>query len=212
MIRVTCPKCGSRLNAKEKLAGQTRACPQCGGPVVIPQPSETAEPLTEIVQTSVAETLLRTEPLLKRLNRTNRYLICDSTSVAATWRNDGRGWMIRIASGFAPAKRNREALAPAGEFTLVELQMEMTDAGLRLAAIESYDLASRFAMTKLDKGDDDILEVVTGHGTLSRAQKNAVRHILGELFMREVWGDSPEVLDYLANADYHSHGSRAEKE
>jgi hypothetical protein len=211
MIRVTCPKCGSRLNAKEKLAGQTRACPQCGGPVVIPQPSEAAEPQTAIVQNNPAEARLRTEPFLKRLNRTNRYLICDRTSVVGSWKNDGRGWMIRIASGFAPAKRNREALTPAGDFTLVELQMEMTDAGLRLAAIECYELATRFAMTKLDKGDDDVLETVTGQGNLNRAQKNAVRQILGELFMREVWGDSPEVLDYLANADYHSHGSRAEE-
>lgn len=209
MIRVKCPQCGSRLHAKDKLAGQTRDCPQCGGPITIPQPSEADGPLTEIIQTNPAETRLPSQDLLKRLDRANRYLICDKTSVAATWKNDGRGWMIRIASGFAPAKRDREALRPSGQFVLVELDMETTDAGLRLAAIECYRLASRFAMTRLDKGDDDILEALTGRGSLNRAQKNAVRQILGDLLMREVWGESTEVLEYLANADFHSHGSRA---
>ena len=208
MIRVKCPQCGSRLDAKDKLAGQTRNCPQCGGPITIPQPSEANEPLTEIIQTNTAETRLPSEDLLRHLGRENRYLICDKTSIAATWKNDGRGWMIRIASGFAQAKRNREALQPSGRFVLVELDMETTDAGLRLAAIDCYQLAVRFAMTRLDKGDDDILEALAGRGSLNRAQKNAVRQILGNLLMREVWGDSTEVLEYLANADYHSHGSR----
>jgi hypothetical protein len=210
MIRVKCPQCGSRLHAKDKLAGQTRDCPQCGGPITIPPPSEADGPPTEIIQTNPAEARLPSEELLKRLGRANRYLICDATSVVATWKNDGRGWMIRIASGFAPARRNREDLRPSGQFVLVELAMETIDAGLRLAAIECYRLVSRFAMTRLDKGDDDILEALAGRGTLNRAQKNAVRQILGELFMREVWGDSADVLEYLANADYHSHGSRVE--
>lgn len=36
MIRLTCPVCQSKLNAKEGLAGQTRKCPKCGNPLVIP--------------------------------------------------------------------------------------------------------------------------------------------------------------------------------
>ena len=35
MIRVTCPHCGSKLNAKDELAGQTRKCPKCAQPVRI---------------------------------------------------------------------------------------------------------------------------------------------------------------------------------
>lgn len=207
MIRVQCPHCGSKLNAKDKLAGQTRSCPQCGKPVVIPQASDPAETVTEIIHTSAAEERLPTDGHLIRLDRTNRYLICDRTSVIAQWRNDGNGWMYRIASGFVPAKRNREVLTAVGHFVLVELQMEMTDEGLRLSAIESYQL-SRFAVNRLGLGDDDIVGAVTGYGKLSREQKNAVRQILGDLFMRDVWGDSREALDFLANHDYHSHGSR----
>ena len=38
MIRVTCSNCGAKLNAKEKLAGQTRKCPKCSEPVLIEAP------------------------------------------------------------------------------------------------------------------------------------------------------------------------------
>ena len=211
MIRVECPACGSKLNAKEKLAGQTRKCPQCGQPVEIPEPSaaesQAASEPTPIIFTNPAETRLPTRIHLQRLDRTHRYVICDKTMVVATWRNDGMGWMIRTASGFAPARRNSESLPHYGEFVLVELEMIQKDEGMRLAAISSYQLASRFAMTKLDKGDDDIIHAITDLGCLNRQQKFAVRQALSDEFLREVWGDSPEVLDYLSNVDYHSHTS-----
>lgn len=38
MIRIICPGCGSKLNAKEKLVGQTRPCPKCGQPIMIATP------------------------------------------------------------------------------------------------------------------------------------------------------------------------------
>ncbi len=215
MIRVECPGCGTKLNAKEELAGQTRKCPQCGGPVEISAPSAApgapgpaASESTPIIFTNPAETRLPSKIHLQRLRRTHRYVICDKTTVVATWRNDGMGWMIRTASGFAPARRNSESLPHYGQFVLVELEMVQKDEGMRLAAINSYQLASRFAMTKLDKGDDDIIHAITDLGCLNRQQKFAVRQALQDEFLREVWGDSPEVLDYLSNADYHSHTTR----
>ncbi|NLE37245.1 MAG: hypothetical protein GX621_04395 [Pirellulaceae bacterium] len=224
MIRVRCPGCGSHLNAKEKLAGQTRKCPKCGSPVTIPdvQPDEpkvaaapasqpaarsTAAP-TPIVYANPAETLLPAKSRLERLDRTNRYLICDKTMVVAMWRNDGRGWMVRGASGYISARRNSESLVSEGFFVLVELEMAETDEGIRLAAINSYQLSSRFAMTKLDKGDDEIVQAVTEPGCLNREQKFAVRQALQDQFMREVWRGSDEVVDYLSNFDFRSHTSR----
>ena len=120
-------------------------------------PGQAASEPTPIIFTNPAETRLPTRIHLQRLGRTNRYVICDKTTVVATWRNDGMGWMIRTASGFAPARRNSESLPHYGQFVLVELEMIQKDEGMRLAAIHSYQLASRFAMTKLDKGDDDII-------------------------------------------------------
>ncbi len=223
MIRVVCPQCESKFNAKDELAGKTRKCPKCGGSLKIPQPGqddptpkEKSPSQEPAVDTAVkhdsfnpAAERLPTAPALTRLNRQNRYLIVDKTSVAATWKNDGRGWMIRLASGFSQAKPNRDALPAYGSFVLIELVMDHTDEGIRLTELKTYQLASRYAMTKLDKGDNEICEAISGLGHLLWEQKNAIRAIFPELFMRDVWGGAQEVLEFLANADYHSPGSAA---
>ncbi|MEA1950761.1 MAG: hypothetical protein U9N87_05220 [Planctomycetota bacterium] len=226
LIRIVCPGCGVKIKAKEKLAGKTRTCPKCGEKIVVPKleakPSEAAvaettvaeadeaAPAVEIIQANQAETRLPSADFPERLNRRHRYLICDKTRLLATWRDNGQSWLVKGASGFMSAKRNTENLPAYGQFTLVELELELTDDGLRLAAITSYKLASRFAMTKLALGDDDIMRVIEAHGSLNRDQKNAVRSALKDQFMREVWGDSTEVTEYLSNADYHSASSRGE--
>ena len=61
-------------------------------------------------------------------------------------------------------------------------------------------------MTVLDQGDDPIAGKITGLGSLNRDQKNAVRQALKDQFMRQVWEGAAEVLEYLANTDYHSPG------
>ena len=37
MIPCVCPGCGSKLEAKNRLAGRTVKCPKCGGPVDVPR-------------------------------------------------------------------------------------------------------------------------------------------------------------------------------
>ena len=229
MIRITCPECGVKIKAKKKLAGKTRKCPKCGGKIVVPAldefpdevaeelqtatqetaPKKTAKKPVEIIHANQAEMRLPSPDLPERLNRGHRYLICDKSRLLAMWQDNGQGWMVKGASGFLSARRNTENLPAHGQFTLVELELELTADGLRLQAITSYKLASRFAMTKMALGDDDILHAVTAMGSLNRDQKNAVRQSLGEQFMREVWGGSADVVEYLGNADYHSPTSRA---
>ncbi|HLA85215.1 MAG TPA: hypothetical protein VJL29_10505 [Thermoguttaceae bacterium] len=201
MIRVKCPGCGTTLDAKDSLAGQTRNCPKCKGPIEIPAPEEP----TPIIFMNPATERLPSKVFLERLSRANRYVICDKTMVIATWRNDGQGWMLRAASGFVPARRDSAAIPHYGDFVLVELEMAQTDVGLRLAAINSFQLATRFALTKLEKSDDDIVQTITDYGRLNREQKFAVRQVLRDEFLREVWCDSTDIVDYLSNADYHSH-------
>jgi len=215
MIRVKCPACGTTLDARDDLAGQTRNCPRCDGPVPIPEAgggqSPPTEELTPIIFTNPAAERLPIKKFIDRLGRQNRYVICDKTMVLATWRNDGQSWMVRGASGFMPARRCSESLPHYGNYVLVEFEMAQTDEGLRLAAINSFQLAERFALPKLDKGDDEILQSIVDYGCLSREQKFAVRLALKDEFLREVW-DSPEILDYLSNADYHSRTSRKSEE
>jgi len=203
MIRIVCTHCGSRLNAKDELAGQTRKCPKCAQPVLI-----SGEPLPE----EVSQVHVSTDPglpivdLPDRLNRQSHYLICDKTHVIAQWENNGNGWMIRGAGGFSSARRNRDALPSEGDFKLVELKFAMTPDGKRLSGLATYQLATRWALNALCQGDDAILEKAAGLGSLNRDQKNAVRLMLREQFMRPVWENSTEVLEYLSNADFHAHG------
>jgi hypothetical protein len=213
MIRLTCSGCGKRLQAKPRLAGRTVKCPNCGHPIGIPSDTGTVSDAIPIDDVEPGEhVVLATEEHLptyhppERLDRQHYYLICDKTHLVATWENNGNGWMIKAGTGFVPARRNRNILPQQGEFQLVELKIAMMDDGKRLTGLACYQLATRWAMTVLDQGDDMILEKVTGPGCLNRDQKNAIRQALKDHFMRPVWQDAASVLEYLGNADYRSRG------
>jgi len=215
VIRVVCPNCQAKLNAKDELLGQTRGCPRCGSAVVI-APEETGEPVSAATATDsspesggageVLAVSLGHVEAPTRLDRANRYLICDSARVIATWENNGQGWRLRMDHGYASAARNPEKIPSEGDFKFVELRMAVQGADLCLRGIHVYQLARRWALLPLERGDDTICKSIVGHGALLRAQKDAVRQHLQERLMRTVWGDAAEVLDYLTNDDYHSPG------
>jgi hypothetical protein len=82
----------------------------------------------------------------------------------------------------------------------------MTPEGKRLKGIACHQLTPHWALTALDQGDDPVLERITGPGRLNRDQKAAIRLALKEQFMRPIWEQATEVIEYLANADSHSSG------
>ena len=211
MIRLTCPNCGSRLSAKNQLAGQTRNCPKCAHPVQVVADAasdsndiDVAPSLSDQHVQAATEECLPLPDLPDRLNRGSHYLICNKTHVVATWENNGQGWMVKAGPGFVSAKRGHESLPSQGDFKLVELKFSMTPDGKRLSGLSSYQLATRWALTMLDQGDDQIVEKITGPGCLNRDQKHAVRQALDKQFMRPVWENAVNVREYLANADCHS--------
>jgi len=211
MIRFTCPGCGSKLNAKEEIAGQTRKCPKCGTAVTVPAVSEEAgiamSETADAHAQPASELHLPTHHWPERLNRLNRYLILDKAHLVATWVNNGDGWMVKTNYGFVQASRNFELLPAQGDFKLVELDMELRPEGLRLRGIVVYQLARRWALTNLDKGDDRILKSIVGYSGLNRDQKSVVLKCLKEYYMRNVWEQAQGVLDYLTNTDYHTPGT-----
>ena len=218
MIRVLCLACGSKLNAKEELAGQTRKCPKCGKPVLIPRPEPAGEPSAdETVHLDeppadqhvhgASDTKLDEIDVPERLDRSSHYLICDKSRVLAAWKSDGNGWMLHTNSGLLPAARNHDLLPNQGDFKLIRLKLGITDDGHRLNGLIVYQLAQRWAMPKLERGDHQILSAVTNAGALTRQQKDIVRQAIKDRFMYEVWKDADEVLEFLDNADFHSPGT-----
>ena len=220
MIQITCPGCNSRLSAKDGLLGEKRKCPKCGTEVLISvvqsakvpagteERSAAPEPAggdSRIHRTP--EATFKQAELLERLDRQNHYLICDKAKLVATWQSDGKGWMLKTNFGLVSALRNGDKLPAQGDFKLVELRLDMTGDGLRLDGIRSYQLAQRWALTSLDKGDDQIAAKITALGFLNREQKNAVRNAIKDQFMRGVWEGADNVLAYLGNIDYHSPGT-----
>jgi hypothetical protein len=218
MVRVTCPHCASTLNAKDELVGHVRKCPKCGQPVTIvadpPTPRQTAVPESVAIEEApldagehaiVAEGL-PPRRLPDRLDRHSHYLIVDRTSLRATWQSDGHGWMIKMGLSYVSAKRVRQDLPAEGDFKLVELMFTATPEGRRLTGVLAFQLATRWALTVLHEGDDQIVAKIRGFGALNREQKFAVRQVLKEQFMPDVWEHSAEVLEYLGNLDYHSPG------
>ncbi len=209
MIRITCPNCQSKLNAKEKLAGQTRKCPKCGTPLLIPDPDIPLEdPQSEAAEepkpAAGAATLLSIA-VPEQLDPTSRYLICDRTKVVALWRNDGRGWMLKTRQGLVGATRNRDQLPGRGNYVLVQVKLESGGDGLRLQGLVVCQL-SPWAMASIEKGERKILETITDFTGLGREQKAAVRQFIMEQFMHGTWQDAKSVLEYLGNTDYHSPG------
>ena len=206
MIRVKCPGCGSKLDAKDELAGQRRRCPKCGTAVLIAVPM--LQPLpTSLPPAASGESVQEALPRRiapKRLNRGSRYFVCDRTHVIAAWEDNGHGWMVRGDGGFVRAFRNADKIPNQGDFKLVELRISTENERLRIRGLRVLQLAQRWALVQLARGDDAILKSVTGPAGLFREQKNAIREHIKDQFTYEVWDEAAAVREYLSNADFHS--------
>ena len=195
------------------MIGHVRKCPKCGQPIRI-EPDAPAVPESVPIEEAPADEQghaaaperLPAHRLPERLDRDGLYLITNRTQLLALWQSDGRGWMLKTGNSYVTAKRNRDRLPTEGDFKLTELKFTVTPEGKHLSGIISYQLLSRWALTVLDEGDDQIVRKITGLGSLNREQKFAVRQVLKEQYMPDVFEHSAEVLDYLSNTDYRSPG------
>ena len=212
MIRVVCPSCGSKLSAKDKHFGQTKPCPKCGQPIYVPFPEgiETMPsiPVEEPPPSQFGlvgnKPRLQSHPL-ERLNRHNRYWICDSTHVLATWANDGKSWQLKTNAGMVSASRYREKVPCEGNFVLVEMKMQTAVEGMKLQGITAYKLPLRWALPAIAESDDAICAKIAGLGTLSKEVKSVIRLALKEHFMYEIWEGATKVLEFLNSPDAHTH-------
>lgn len=221
MIQITCPNCQSKLNAKEKLVGQTRNCPKCKHPVLIQAPTQSQTDLTSedakpgetetpsIVVTprdegeGLAKVTAIADPVTE-LKSPNKYVVCDRQRIIAVW--EGDGWQLKTPAGLISAKRNTEQIPSQGVFRLVELRVTRTTDAMYLTGIVTHELTPRWALPAIARGDNQILEKIVGPSGLTRDQKQMVRRYLQETFMPDVWRHSDAIGEYLANADQHIQG------
>lgn len=103
------------------------------------------------------------------------------------------------------AARNKEKVPCEGNFVLVELEMETIEEGMKLRGITAYKIPQRWALPAITEGDDAICAKISGYGTLSKDQKSVIRLALKEHFMYEIWEGATKVLEFLNNADAHTH-------
>jgi len=172
-------------------------------PLAAQRPAETAEPHAAD-QTAKKRLPLADWP--QRLNRNNCYLICGRHKIVAAWQNNGEGWMLKSGSNWISAIRNRDQLPTQGDFVLVELKFSEAGQLRKLVGLSCYKLSQRWALTTLDKGDDQIMTKIVEPGCLNKDQKAAVRSAIKEMFMHQLWEDAQHVWEFLGNTDYHSSG------
>ncbi len=224
LFQIHCPNCGSKLNAKANLIGQTRKCPKCATPFVVQhpeiEPATVAEegglyatgeavPESAIVLPPIANTLggqrgpvEPNEPVVPtRLEFRNRYLILNPDRIIALWEL-GKGWQINVGNGFASAKKNVAAIPDQGTFAFVELVIGASDEETSTFGgprdLHVFRVSVRGALTSLYRDDNEILNKVDGPATLNAVQKNALSNYLRQHFMVEGLADADAVFAALS--------------
>jgi len=125
----------------------------------------------------------------------SHYLICDHKDVVGRWESDGRGWLIRLKDGFTRAATVSTHIPQFGKFKLIEVGVERRDDGLHLRNITPYNLQEHYALMKLTKGDDAVLQAVTGIGELNPSQRGHIRALVRQKFLPHIWPEMDQFLD-----------------
>ena len=138
------------------------------------------------------------EGLPKRLEYRNRYFIVGPDRMIAIW-EPGKSWQINIGSGFAPARKNPEAIPDQGVFALVELVIGPPEADNRLETLKVFKVSIRGALTSLYRDEGEILHKVDGPGQLTKNQKNILMSRLQRTFMYEALAEAEEIRQALSD-------------
>ena len=206
MFQILCPSCGAKLNAREEIVGQTRNCPKCSQPVLI-QPEE--GPVTPITVNVPSITDVPVGPrigevggaiagLPERLEYRHRYYVVGPERMIAVW-EPGKSWQINIGNGFAPAKKNPNAIPDQGTFAFVELVIGAPEDGNRLERLKIFKISIRGALTSLYRDEGEILHKVDGPAQLTKNQKNVLMSYLQRNFMYEALAEAAEIRQMLTD-------------
>ena len=199
-IRVVCKNCGSKLDAKDELRGQTRRCPKCSAPVLI-EPVLASPSSTSNVSLSNEDA-----PGLKqiRMKQDNLYLVLGSDKEIAFWKAN-EGWFLNVGNGYQSIKRVPDNIPDVGNYVLVEGYVKLTEAGRRLMGLRFRALHGRGVLTALLRSETEILEKAAEGIALTQAQKRFVLQHIRQHYFFEFTEDAPEITEYLTGFDAHAH-------
>ena len=144
--------------------------------------------------TQTGERMFDPGELPDALSKLNHYLICDHKEVVARWEYDGRGWMIHLKDGFTRAATVENQIPQFGNFILVEVAVEQRDDGKHLKTINVYQLRRQYALTKIAKGDDAVLETIIDYAELNARQYTHVKNLVKSKFLPHLWGEMEAIL------------------
>ena len=191
VFQIRCPSCGSKLNAKASLEGQTRNCPKCKTPFLIQRYFDLDDP----AETS-PEAVEAPANLVKphQLEFHNRYFILSPDRLIAVW-DASKGWHVNVGTGFAPARTNFAAIPDQGTFAFVEMVM---DSGIPQKLLISK-ISSRGALTVLYRDTNAILGKLEDPTELTVTQKDVLLRYMRQTFMSNVLDGADNVVAYLTS-------------
>ncbi|MDH3719284.1 MAG: zinc-ribbon domain-containing protein [Planctomycetota bacterium] len=214
VIRVRCPQCNAKMKAPDELAGKKGRCPMCASEVLLSHETDPALAYTppppremaaikledtgddEQLPTPVADEvpadsgLKFTRPV--HLKRNCHYLICNSKEVIARWDDDGKGWMVQVKDGFVKAAQNAKQIPTMGNYVFIEIEIVSEGPHQRLAGVNAYTIPSAFALIKLTKQDNAILEALEQTTELSDRQRALVRQRVNAKYLPSIWDDAAD--------------------
>lgn len=220
-IRVICGSCGSKIDAKDELRGQTRRCPKCRQPILIepaaqpqaskPQPVKAAQSQAQSAKTAQTAPNAAsdaaspaTEGLkMRRLRPDDLYFVVGSDKLVAYWKS-GEGWMLNVGNGFSQVKRSPGLIPDWGEFVLAEGRVAQTDNGRRLKGLRFWSLTGRGVLLALGRAETEILEKAQFPTVPSGSQKRFILDQIRKLYFRDFTDDALEIVEFLTSFDSHS--------
>ena len=222
-IRVKCKNCGSKIEAKDELLGQTRHCPKCKSDILIVPENrhvteanaanrETAEVSVnsdaehedQIVAHAADENQivydnmerLPTHDPPTRLQQNCRYFIFSHERLIAAW-EIGKGWQYNTGNGFVNAKINKELLPNSGTFKFVEMIIAQRDTGKQLSGIRTFSLAGKWALPAIGREPEEILAKIDGKAVMSKPQRMQLLAFIRQHYMHDFLQNAKEVYEYL---------------
>ncbi|MBR6436676.1 MAG: hypothetical protein IKS45_09235 [Thermoguttaceae bacterium] len=218
MIRVTCSKCNARLKLKDEFIGRKFRCPRCKAVLTVPidlegsdedeEESQSEEPVSESdISTDNAapaeEQGIAATPKLGKFNTNAVYFLVGAENLVGQWKLE-TGWQVKGTQGLLPAKTNAQLIPASGKFLLIEALCELTDQGKKLKKLTIYKLGPSDAAKRISGEPTAVLALITGYGTMTKNQKNAVLAAIKNVFMREIWGGAEKIREFLLGFDSHT--------